>query len=219
MGKVKRIIVLIILLILVQSVGAATITVCPSGCDHTTIQAAVNAASPGDTIQVGDGTYNENVDITKSLNIVSVNGSNVTKVNATNPADHVFYVTANNTNITGLTITGATNGTIPSPVGGIVLNGASNCDIKDNVLKSNFQGIILALGSNSNLVTGNNISLNLDVGLLMFQANNNNSIYNNFFSNNPSGNTIDSLINVNHWNTTKINGTNIIGGPFIGGNY
>jgi hypothetical protein len=35
-----------------QAVGASTHTVCPSGCDHTTIQAAVNAAADGDTIQL-----------------------------------------------------------------------------------------------------------------------------------------------------------------------
>lgn len=36
---------------------AATITVCASGCDHTTLQAAVAAASNGDTINVSAGTY------------------------------------------------------------------------------------------------------------------------------------------------------------------
>ncbi len=42
-----------------RSAGAkmATITVCASGCDHTTIQAAITAASNGDTISVGAGTY------------------------------------------------------------------------------------------------------------------------------------------------------------------
>jgi len=32
--------------------GAATVTVCPSGCDSVTIQGAATAADPGDTIQV-----------------------------------------------------------------------------------------------------------------------------------------------------------------------
>ena len=39
--------------------SAATLTVCATGCDHTTIQAAVTSAVAGDTINVGAGTYDE----------------------------------------------------------------------------------------------------------------------------------------------------------------
>jgi hypothetical protein len=42
---------------------AATIIVAPSGGNFTTIQAAVNNASPGDVIAVKTGTYNENVNL------------------------------------------------------------------------------------------------------------------------------------------------------------
>jgi hypothetical protein len=48
---------------------AATLTVCASGCDHTTVQAAVTAADPGDTVSVASGTYAEDVTITKALTI------------------------------------------------------------------------------------------------------------------------------------------------------
>lgn len=42
-----------------------TRTVCSSGCDHTTIQAAVNAAACGDTIEIEAGeTFTENVVLT-----------------------------------------------------------------------------------------------------------------------------------------------------------
>lgn len=49
---------------LAQSARAATSTVCPapgSGCNFTSIQAAVNAAAPGDTITVAAGTYTEQI--------------------------------------------------------------------------------------------------------------------------------------------------------------
>ncbi len=52
-----------LLLALASPVSAATITVCASGCDYTTIQAAVDAANDGDVIDVYPGTYNESVDL------------------------------------------------------------------------------------------------------------------------------------------------------------
>ncbi len=52
-----------LLLALAAPVSAATITVCASGCDYTTIQAAVDAANDGDVIDVYPGTYNESVDL------------------------------------------------------------------------------------------------------------------------------------------------------------
>jgi hypothetical protein len=47
----------------------ATITVCASGCDYTTIQAAVDNATAGDVIDVAAGTYAEEVTVNKSLTI------------------------------------------------------------------------------------------------------------------------------------------------------
>jgi pectin methylesterase-like acyl-CoA thioesterase len=42
-----------------QSAPASTYTVCASGCDHTTIQAAINAASGGDLISVTAAVHTE----------------------------------------------------------------------------------------------------------------------------------------------------------------
>jgi hypothetical protein len=49
--------------------AGTTITVCSSGCNYTTIQAAVNAALAGDTITVASGAYAETVSITKNLTL------------------------------------------------------------------------------------------------------------------------------------------------------
>ncbi|HEX9922533.1 MAG TPA: hypothetical protein VGD99_07710 [Anaerolineae bacterium] len=56
---------------------AATLTVCTTGCDHTTIQAAVSAAIPGDIISIMAGTYIENVVVDKDLTLQGVNKNNV----------------------------------------------------------------------------------------------------------------------------------------------
>jgi hypothetical protein len=52
-------------LVAVQPVNARTITVCKSGCQYTTIQAAADIVNPGDTVIVGDGVY----PITKTVKI------------------------------------------------------------------------------------------------------------------------------------------------------
>ncbi|MBZ0114770.1 MAG: hypothetical protein K8J08_20070 [Thermoanaerobaculia bacterium] len=57
-------------------VHAATLTVCPSGCSSITIQGAINAATPGDTIQlVGLATHiEENIIVDRSLTILGAEG-------------------------------------------------------------------------------------------------------------------------------------------------
>src|SRR5262245_38666045 len=46
--------------------SAATLTVCLSGCQFTTIPAALSAANSGDTISVGPGNYGGGLTIAKS---------------------------------------------------------------------------------------------------------------------------------------------------------
>ncbi len=66
-----------ILLILIGFAHAANITVCHSGCDYKSIQMAVYAAYPNDTIVMEGGKYNESVFLTKSLNFIGVEAGGV----------------------------------------------------------------------------------------------------------------------------------------------
>jgi hypothetical protein len=43
--------------------------VCPSGCGFASVQAAITAASPGDTIRICPGTYRENLTIDRKLTL------------------------------------------------------------------------------------------------------------------------------------------------------
>jgi hypothetical protein len=100
---------------------------CPTA-KFTTIQAAVDAASPGTTIKVCPGTYNEQVLIPKRLRIKGDNGAVVMpsamKENTTNlfnnsPIAAAIVVTAPSGNVTisSLAVDGAANGIVGcSPV-------------------------------------------------------------------------------------------------------
>jgi parallel beta-helix repeat protein len=224
--KKKELFILLILLLLLlfslQSVEAANLTVCsPIGCNYTTIQSAIDASSIGDTILVGDGTYNENIDVYKSVNIFSTNGSSFTIVNVSDPTDHGFFVNTSGVNISGFTVKGADDNSISTLEAGIFLEGGSECIISDNQLTNNDQGISLNrnfnnfFASNNNTIQGNNISFNYRG--LKVRAGDDNSIYNNYFSDNSNANAEDSRDNT--WNISKTLGTNIIGGPYLGGNF
>ena len=45
------------------------VTVCPSGCDHSTIQAGLDAASAGQTVGVGSGTYATSLKIERPVTL------------------------------------------------------------------------------------------------------------------------------------------------------
>jgi len=92
---------------------------CP-GATFTTIQSAINAASPGDEIVICNGTYAEQLSITKSLDIEAHSGAllapasipqNATSLATGDPiAAAVLVSGATNVSISGLTVDGINNG-------------------------------------------------------------------------------------------------------------
>jgi parallel beta-helix repeat protein len=74
--------------------------------------------------------------------------------------------------------------------------------------------VALADFSGNNTLSGNNISNNSEIGVFLFNSSDN-TIFNNYF-NNPN-NAADNGNNT--WNITKTRGMNIIGGPYLGGNF
>lgn len=110
--------------------------------DFANISTAVSFANNSDTIIVSDGIYIENIDINKEVTIISENGSAKTTVQALTPHDHIFNITANNVTVYGFNVTGATNYT------GILMLGASNFNVSDNVISESYAGIYVEDSSN-----------------------------------------------------------------------
>jgi len=133
-----------------QSVKAATITV-PD--NYLTIQAAINAATAGDTVYVKAGTYHENVNVNKTLSLIGEDEQNT--VIDGGYVWNVIVVQADHVSITGFTL--SNDGWNYSD---IVLFGTSYCSVSGNILTNSFGGVYFDMGANNNIVTGNEITSN-----------------------------------------------------------
>lgn len=135
------------------SKAAATLLVdddnaqCPSAA-YSTIQSAVNAASPGDTIQVCAGNYNENVNVPVALTGLTLNGAQAgvpvgtrtfagpgeSKVKGTNltAGIAVFTVRASNVKLDGFSVT---NVVVSGAAFGVTLmDGADGARVVNNII-------------------------------------------------------------------------------------
>lgn len=100
---------------------------------------------------------------------------------------------------------------------GIMLYQSNNNTLNSSTAISNDYGIDLS-SSSYNVLISNNASNNSNYGIILFSfwfTGNYNIIYNNYFNNINNSRIFTS----NSWNTTKRAGTNIVGGPYIGGNF
>lgn len=87
--------------------AAATLTVCPSGCQYTTIAGALADAADGDEIQIAAGTYDGGFTIDKDVRLVGA-GADQTTISGGSPV--VTIAPDVSTRISKVTITGGTGG-------------------------------------------------------------------------------------------------------------
>lgn len=119
--------------------------------DFTSIQAAINAASPGDSIIVHDGTYHENVVINKSLRLVAA--GRAAPVIDGGGVGNVVTITADGCLLSGFTVTNSGTGFV-----GVAIESDNNRVFR-NTITGNHEGIHLNYSSN-NIILANNISYN-----------------------------------------------------------
>jgi hypothetical protein len=136
--------------------GAATVTVCSSGCDYTSVQAGVNAALDLDTVLVGDGVYHERIVIGKRIIVRSVSGAVATVLDG-DLGGRVVTVNSGAT-LDGFTVRRGFVSTIDG-AGVAANNGAtvSNCIITENSAPNRSAGGIQAISSTVRdcVITGN----------------------------------------------------------------
>ena len=164
------------------SLSAATLCVDParSGCDAT-ISAAVSHAAAGDTIQVSQGVYKEDVVIGKSLTLAGHNSAN-TIIDATGLSNGIWIDGLSSSSLSHVTITGLTieNANFE----GVLITNASDVTLSGNQIINNDKSLDFEMvtcpglpgfetaegfdcgegvhlsGVTNSLITGNNISNN-----------------------------------------------------------
>lgn len=202
--------------------------------DYPTIQDAIDAASPGDTIVVREGLYAEGkIVVSKPLTLIA-EGRVI--VDGLHTATAVFSITSDNVVIEGFTVK---NGLYE----GISLWHVDNCRIEANTVANNYVGIYIGHGGYDNVFKGNKI-LNNYIGIYlcgMFRhtdynvveenvAENNsyaidlwyshhNIIRHNTLNNNNNASIILSFSDYNTINENKITDTDQIGIALLAADY
>jgi hypothetical protein len=150
-----------------SAVQTATLTVCPSGCQYSSIQTALSAARDGDVISIGPGTYVESLAITAertfpspvtatTLTLMGAGAGQTTIVNDGTSADGNVILIANgyNVSISGVTLMGG-----PGMLqfgSGISMGNSVTLTLHDSVVRNNTAnygaGLFIGAGSMVTLV-------------------------------------------------------------------
>ncbi|MFZ3072097.1 MAG: right-handed parallel beta-helix repeat-containing protein [Thermodesulfobacteriota bacterium] len=184
---------------LLPAVSGARVINVPS--DAVSVQGAVEAAAPNDTIIVSDGHYIENVLIRKPLIIRSQNGNSSTIITAKDRRKAVVKIegvkggefsgfTVKGSAVAGLHVRGASGVKVSSVLAmesytGIFVEESSGSVFSENTARGNTDGIAIQ-NSNNNVFEKNHADSNAEKGFLLVSAS----------ANRIENNTADS----NYWN-------------------
>ena len=197
----STVIILAVIAVMLSGFANATVSVEPG---HS-IQSAINAASPGQVIEVQNGTFYERINITKPL-ILKGLGKPVIDASGSGSA---ITISADGSTVMGFTATGSgpraedagirvissrniikDNTVTKNNDYGMILNHVDNNTVFLNTVIENKNGGILLTHSNNNFVWGNNISRNLNG--ISVEISRSNTIESNNLTGNNLGITISN---------------------------
>lgn len=152
--------------------------------DFDSIQEAINAANPGDTIQVRTGTYYEPIAINKAILLIGEN-RNATIIDG-NGTGTVVLISANNINVTNFTVRNAGRNWGPPPGTGypdscILGSGVTHVNVENNALSGAAVCVWFAYSSFVNAC--NNIVFNATYAGIIGYTSSNITIYHNLVNN------------------------------------
>ena len=199
---------------------------------QTGISACQTISAPGTYVLTSDVSSTSYCFIIGASNIVldcaghTITGRNLSSVGIYNSAGH-DNVTVKNCIIKsfnhGIFLGNSanyntiTNSTATSNNNGIIVQSSSFNSLSSNTVNNNNKiGIDLQFSSSNNTLTSNTVNSNRNAGIELTSSSNN-QLYNNFLNNSQNVSSFDGSSNL--WNINKAAGTNIIGGPFLGGNF
>ncbi len=201
------------------------------------ISEALIVATNGAFIDVYNGVYWDCPVINKSVVIVGESRDGVVITALESYSSPAMTITADNVILQAMTLTDATFAESPTPRSGLHVLASSgmfsNLNVSDNevgvffdtsahlnqvslcVFDDNYYEVFFESSATDNLIHTNQMNSN-GYDAFLFNSSVGNTIYNNYI-------LADSILSAdassNSWNISKTPGINIIGGPYLGGNF
>ncbi len=156
--------------------------------NFSTIQSAIDAANPGDTVFVFDDSspYLENLIVNKSLHLIGEN-TMYTIIDG-NKNGNVVYISTSWVNLSGFTIVNSSTNTDDAGIKilsnnttvtetliqlnrhGIVIDSSNNQRVLNNVITNNSNNGVFLKNTENNTIANNDINRNDEVGIRLFNA-------------------------------------------------
>jgi len=191
--KTISLLILTAFALLMAGAQAATITVGPDGADYPTIQAAIDAASPGDVVEVVGGTYRENPVVNIPIILRAAGGGADKPIIDAGGRGSAVTLTADGVVLEGFILENGGFGWAGIEVRskdnqirknlvtdnrwyGIYLDGSRGTVIEENVVWNNKYGIWINAGSDDNRIERNILEANennnaFDLGKNLWEGN------------------------------------------------